>query len=125
MSLIAGLVARSTLVPSEADATRAELGDFDFKSSPAHKVLVAQFGPRVRLIELKNIILLAVTYLSLKYGKVLPKMSRNTKRSLQLMIKYINANYDDLVPVLRKMTLCDSEKQAMDLSNMRSSSATD
>jgi hypothetical protein len=42
-------------------------------------------------------------------------MSRNTKRSFPLLVKYIQTNYDIIIPVLPKMVLCDAHKQPIPL----------
>jgi hypothetical protein len=99
----------------EAKSVRAEIGNFDWYSSRAYSAVRRQFGETLRLKELKALIHAAVFYIKQKRGVDLPHMSRNTKRSFPLLVKYIQTNYDIIIPVLPKMVLCDAQKQPIPL----------
>ena len=77
----------------EAQAVAKELGDFNYETSPAFKAIQDYFGKDVRTKELKGIILTARFWLLKRKGIVLPELTRNEKRSLQLMVKYIERHY--------------------------------
>jgi hypothetical protein len=115
MSQIDTFPTRSPRTSTDPAAIQAELDGFDEKRSPADQATTARFGHGFRLLELKNGIRLAGFYLHHKYGRILPKMSRNATRNLKLTIKYVQTHYDELVPIFQKITLCDPQKQLMNL----------
>ncbi|MDR2646343.1 MAG: hypothetical protein LBC04_04195 [Holosporaceae bacterium] len=94
----------------EAAAVKEELGDFDCPKSRALKALQHHFGSNLRLKELKGILLSIICFLSRK-GVILPKPSRNTKRSFPLMIKYIDEHYGEIAPIFPDITLLNADRQ--------------
>lgn len=92
----------------EACAMKRELGTFDFESCPAWSAITYYFGRTLRLRELKGIVLSIIHHVS-ESGTTLPRLSRNSKRSLGLLVKYINDHYSIFVPLLRSVTLCDED----------------
>jgi hypothetical protein len=95
---------------SEAQAIREEIGDFDFGSSIALHEMFRLFGPHLRLMELKGIVLAVREFIKLKYAIELPRLTRNAKRSYPLLIKYIEANYNQMMPIMSTVSLCDKNK---------------
>lgn len=97
---------------AEARAVQMEIGDFDYLNSRGYAAIMYYFGTTLKLRELKGILMSAKTFVDKKYGKILPEISRNTKRSYPLMIKYIDDNFDRIVPVFPNMQILDgSQKQ--------------
>jgi hypothetical protein len=103
----------------EARAVHEEIGDFDWHNSLAYCAIKRYFGETLRLKELKGLIYAAALYLKEKQGKRLPDLSRNTKRNFPLLIKYVQANYEFIVPVLPKLSLCNADKQPLPLLDVR------
>jgi hypothetical protein len=100
---------------NEAKSVRDEIGDFDHEASQAYHAVHKCFGSTIRLKELRGIILTAVLYVKRRNGIELPKFSRNTNRSLPLMIKYIQCHAAELLPVFPMMTLMDEGRRPMPL----------
>jgi hypothetical protein len=94
----------------EALAVSQEIGDFVATASPAYALIRRQFGSCIRLVELKALVTAAIAVVQYKDRVVLPKMSRNTKRSWQLLVKYIDTHYGSLAPVFPNLTLCDKHR---------------
>jgi hypothetical protein len=94
----------------EAEGVRRELGSFDWESSPAHVAVLRYYGRTVRMAELRAIVLTATFWIQKSRGIQLTKLSRNAKRSLPLLIKYIQAHYDQIVPTFSRISLCTSDK---------------
>jgi hypothetical protein len=95
----------------EASAVKRELNGFNFELCPAWTAITYYFGRGIRLRELKGIVSSITYHLSHQSGMKLPPLSRNTKRSLGLLVKYINNHYTIFVPVFRFVKLCDENKQ--------------
>jgi hypothetical protein len=100
---------------SEARAVKEELGDFDPETSAALRVVREYFGSTIRLKELNGIVLSAKYYMKRRHNVELPNLSRNTKRSFALLIKYIETNYAQIVPVFPRLTLLDENKHPLPL----------
>jgi hypothetical protein len=94
----------------EAYAVREELGGFDFESCPAWRSVTDYFGTNIRLRELKGIMFALTCHIKGKSGLAIPGPSRNAKRNLPLLVKYINEHYSDFVPLFPSVTLCDDDK---------------
>jgi hypothetical protein len=94
----------------EAYAVREELGGFDFESCPAWRSITDYFGTNIRLRELKGIIYALTRYIKNQSGLAIPGPSRNAKRNLPLLVKYINDHYSVFVPLFPSVTLCDNNK---------------
>jgi hypothetical protein len=99
----------------EAMAMREELGDFDYMRSAAYAAIVAQFGSTLRLMELKGIICAIQMWWKLRHGTELPKLSRNTKRSLALLVKYIDDHYNEITPLFPHITIRNAMNQQIPL----------
>jgi hypothetical protein len=99
----------------EAIGVQREIGDFDYQSSPAFKAVLRHYGHTIRLCELKALVYTATFWLHKRRGITLPKLSRNAKRNLALLIKYIQTHYDHIVPVFSMMSLCTQEKVQLPL----------
>ncbi|MDR1032003.1 MAG: hypothetical protein LBL30_02675 [Holosporales bacterium] len=103
----------------EAEGVRRELGDFDYQSSRAQQAIIKHFGSTVRLKELKAIVESIRYYLGKKYGIALPKPSRNAKRNMPLLVKYIDEHYDHVVTIFSHISLCDKDKRRIPLLDAR------
>ncbi|MDR0580587.1 MAG: hypothetical protein LBG04_00510 [Holosporaceae bacterium] len=99
----------------EAQTIKKELGDFIFKESAAYAAIVYNFGENLRLKELRYIIESARYFLRERGGIELPELSRNTKRSFPLLVKYINDNYNNIVPLFGSIILTDANRQPIPL----------
>ena len=99
----------------EANAVRHELCGFRYRESPAYAAVLEYFGPDIRLRELKGMIYTAKKHILTKLGVGLPALSRNAKRSFPLLIKYIQDNYDILVPLFPKVWLYDEGRMPVTL----------
>lgn len=93
---------------NEAKAIKEALGGFDVYSSRAYKEIIKNYGKSLRLSELLGVINSLDIYLQIKGMKTLPKLTRNDKRSFQLLIKYVETNFDIIQPWLGHVHLCDS-----------------
>lgn len=93
----------------EAKAIEEELGDFDVNNSRAYKEVVKNYGSSVRMNELLGIINSLDTYFQIKGMQTLPKLTRNEKRSFQLLIKYVDRNFEIIQPLLGHVHLCNSK----------------
>lgn len=100
---------------TEARSVQMEIGDFDYLSSQAHAAIIHYFGTTLKLRELKGIVVSIRAFLESKHGIHLPQMSRNTKRSYPLMIKYIQDNLDAIVPVFPVIELLDERRNPVSL----------
>jgi hypothetical protein len=96
---------------SEARGVRQELGDYDHMHAGGWIAVTQAFGGAIRLRELKGLVYGVLHILEVRRGIRLPKMTRNTKRNMGLLIKYIDSHYDYIVPVFRQITLYDIDKQ--------------
>jgi hypothetical protein len=88
-----------------------ELGDYDYKHARGWSAVMQAFGSTIRLRELKGIVYGVLSFLETRRGIRLPKMTRNTKRNMGLLIKYIDSHYDHIVPVFRETSLYDIDKR--------------
>lgn len=104
---------------AEAHSVHNEIGSFDYTRSPAYMAILHFFGPTIKLRELKAIISALQLYLKNKSNIVLPPMSRNTKRSYPLLVKYIQDNFAILVPMFPNLTFLDENMQPVPLSGLR------
>ncbi|MDR1366061.1 MAG: hypothetical protein LBJ03_03150 [Holosporales bacterium] len=95
---------------ADADSMRREIDGFDCKDSPAYRLVQRHFGDNLRCKELKAILEAIQLYLA-QHGTQLPSLSRNTKRSFVLMIKYMQCHLDVIEPILPLIILCDANKQ--------------
>jgi hypothetical protein len=98
-------------VAAEARSVCQELGDYDDTHAGAWIAVMQPFGSAIRLRELKGIIYSILQILEVRRGIRLPKMTRNTKRNMGCLIKYINSHYEHIVPVFREISLYDINKQ--------------
>jgi hypothetical protein len=98
---------------AEARSVNHEIGDFDYGTCRAFLTFVRAFGGNVRLKEVKGIMYSAIAFLRDHRGVNLPRPTRNTKRSLPLLFKYMEDHHDDIAPLFRLMTLCDQNKQPL------------
>jgi hypothetical protein len=96
---------------SEARSIRQELGDYDYMHAGGWIAVTQAFGSAIRLRELKGIVDSILQVLEVRRGIRLPKMTRNTKRNMRLLIKYIDSHYEHIVPVFREISLYDVNKQ--------------
>jgi hypothetical protein len=99
----------------EAMVMKEELGDFDYLRSAAYGAIVAQFGITLRLMELKGIIYAIQMWWKLRHGTELPKLSRNTKRSFALLVKYVNDHYNEITPVFPHVSIRNADNQQIPL----------
>ncbi len=101
----------------EANNVKEKLGDFDFYHSKAYETVINNFGRSVRLCELLGIIDSIRQYAFIKSCQTIPVSNRDEKRSFPLLIKYIETNYDLIVPYFHFVKLCDSNGKpiALDL----------
>jgi hypothetical protein len=99
----------------EAQAVRKEIGNFQYETSRGFQAVQQNFGSTIRLLELKGIVMSAIHYVKRRHRTVLPKLSRNAKRSFPLMIKYINTHYEVITPTFRFMTLLDENHRPLPL----------
>lgn len=100
---------------NEAKSIKDELGDFNVYQSDAYIKVVKQFGHSIRFSELLGIINSIQIFLQMKENKTLPHVSRNEKRSFQLLIKYIETNKELIFPYLPYISLCNSSFQKIPL----------
>jgi hypothetical protein len=92
----------------EARVVREELNGFEHKRCPAWRAITDRFGGGIRLRELRGIVFAIQFHIEKKTGRVLPPPSRTTKRSLPLLVKYINEHSGDVLPYFPLVTLCDA-----------------
>jgi hypothetical protein len=97
----------------EAQVVRDELGDFDYATSVAWKAITDYFGVNLRLRELKGIVFGLIHHIQNLSGVELPMPSRNAKRNLPLLVKYVNTHYAELAPFFRCVRLYDEDWQAI------------
>jgi hypothetical protein len=95
----------------EAQVVRDELKDFDYKASEAWRAITDHFGVNLRLPELKGIIYGIIQHINNLSGVRLPMPSRNAKRNLPLLVKYVDFHYTMIVPFFRCAKLYDEEWQ--------------
>ena len=93
----------------EARAVRRELGEFRYESSPTYAAIIRHFGLSLSLQELRGIVLSIKDLLEHECGLKLPPMTRNTKRTKALLIKYMHENQNYFLPMLQNVTLCDRD----------------
>jgi hypothetical protein len=97
----------------EARAVKNELGSFEVDSSRASQLISELFTWQIRMRELKLVVESAREYLRTRKGKELPPLSRSTKRSKDLLTKYIDDHFADLAPVLSAADIEDSENKPL------------
>jgi hypothetical protein len=102
---------------SEAFAACEELADFDYLHSAAWSAIIDVFGATIRLRELKGVLYAIQAFLRVRSGVELPKVSRNAKRNMGLLVKYINEHYNEVVPVFRHVSLRGGGGQPLPLLN--------
>lgn len=100
---------------NEAKVIRDEIGDFNINESIAYKTIIKYFGRSVRLSEVLGILNSIQIYLQIKTKTTLPLISRNEKRSFQLLMKYIERNSELIFPFFQYISLCDSSFQIIPL----------
>lgn len=76
----------------EANSVKRELGSFDAKSSEAYKELTNRFSKDVTLDALKQV----ANILRQRKCDKLPPITRNAKRSLSLLIKWYQDNWNEI-----------------------------
>jgi len=96
---------------SEAFACAEELGSFDYLSCPAWQTIVKLFGTSLRLRELKGIVYAVRAHVRATRGAELPMPSRNAKRNIPLLVRYINANHEVFAQILPKLALLDDQRR--------------
>jgi hypothetical protein len=94
---------------SEAMAVRRELGNFDPDNSRASAAIRDSFG-QLKIRELKAVVRVVQDVLARRHGISLPPLTRNTKRSHQLLVKYVDEHYDRIVPVFQMITLLNEDR---------------
>jgi hypothetical protein len=94
----------------EAQAVKKELDGFAFSQSRAWKAITDHFGSNLRLRELKAMVNSLLIHIRETTGETLPEPSRNAKRSVGLLVKYIESHYDRLVPYFPSIVFCDDNK---------------
>jgi hypothetical protein len=99
----------------EAQQVRNELGTFDYQCSRAWASIEYYFGASIRLRELKGIISAITGYLRMRRGVDLPELSRNTKRSVPLMVKYVEMHSEYFLPLFPCVSLADIHKEVIPL----------
>lgn len=99
----------------EANKIKGKIGDFDAYHSRAYETIINNFGRSVRLNELLGIINSIRQYAFLKNHQGIPAPNRDEKRSFPLLIKYIETNYDLIVPYFPFIELCDSNGKPIEL----------
>jgi hypothetical protein len=97
----------------EANVVRKGLNGFDFQSSPAWRAVTDHFGTNTRLRELKGIVFALIAHIENQSKITLPALSRNEKRNLPLLVKYIDSHFSVLVPLFRCVTLCDENQEVI------------
>lgn len=100
---------------AEAKAIKEELGDFDAFNSMAYREIIKHFGIDIRHNEVLGILNSINIYLQMKKNTALPIISRNEKRSLLLLIKYIEKNSELILPYFQYINLCDDNFQKIPL----------
>lgn len=101
----------------EANAIRMKLGNFDMHASPAYAAVLRYFGPSLSFRELKGIVNSVIDFLARRRSIQLDPVTRLAKRSLPLFIKYIQDNYEVLVPCFAAITCYDSDRTLIQLPN--------
>lgn len=99
----------------EAKAIKDELGNFNLYNSDAYKTIIKNFGHSIRFSELLGIINSINIILKIKYKTVLPEVTRNEKRSFQLLIKYVERNKELIYPYFQYISLGNSNFQKISL----------
>jgi hypothetical protein len=94
----------------EAKVMKEELDGFEFSMSRAWKAITEHFGTNLRLREMKAMVSALVFHIKETTGELLPMPSRNAKRSVALLVKYIDTHYDRLVPYFSQVEFCDERK---------------
>lgn len=102
---------------NEAKLIKEKLGNFDFHHSQSYQKFIQNFGRSVRLTEILAIVSAIDSILQIKRNYVLPKITRNEKRSIPLLFKYIENNKDAILPYLDRISLCDSSFHKIALDN--------
>lgn len=98
----------------DALSMHKEIGTFNPVNSAAYITLIHYFGTTIKLRELKGIIMSLVTHLEKRHNIKLMPMSRNTKRSYTLLIKYFQDNIHFLAPLLPLIRLYNSNGDAVE-----------
>jgi hypothetical protein len=99
----------------EAQAIKEELGEFAFHTSRAWDAITQHFGFSLRLREMKAMVHGLLIHIKRTTGEALPPLSRNAKRSIAVLVKYVDTYYDRLVPYFSSVTLCDDDKEPIRL----------
>jgi hypothetical protein len=70
-----------------------------------------EFGSSIHLRELKGILYVIQDYIRDRDGHPLPPLSRNSKRSFPLLIKYIEEHFDIVAPIFCRITLLNAKME--------------
>jgi hypothetical protein len=73
----------------EALVVSRTLGDFDHTKSPAWPELMALFGGKIKINELKSL----ATAIQTVFARDLPKLGRTTTRRMPLIVKWFDENW--------------------------------
>jgi hypothetical protein len=99
----------------EAQQVRLELAGFDYQSSRAWRHVKHHFGASIRLRELKGIVTSIILFIKMKHGIDLPRLSRNAKRCVPLLVKYIDEHHDYFLPLFHHVNLEGADKKVIPL----------
>lgn len=99
----------------EANNIKEKLGNFDAYHSRAYETVINNFGRSVRLNELLGIIASIRQYAFIKNHQGIQAPNRDEKRSFLLLIKYIETNYDLIVPYFSLVKLRDKDGKPISL----------
>jgi hypothetical protein len=92
---------------AEAKSVHEELDGFDYFQSQAWLAIVQLFGGVIKLRDLRAIVSAVRIHLQVKEGIILPQLSRNARRNMGLLVRYIQSNGTSILPVLSRVVLTD------------------
>jgi hypothetical protein len=92
---------------AEAKSVHEELDGFNYFQSQAWLAIVQLFGGAIKLRDLRAIVSAVRFHLHAKEGIILPQLSRNAKRNMGLLVRYIQFNETSILPVLSQVVLMD------------------
>ncbi|MDR0753529.1 MAG: hypothetical protein LBE95_02600 [Holosporaceae bacterium] len=82
----------------QSQVVRDELGDFYYRESQAFEAIMSYFGA-LSMNQLLSVLEL------IAYTMEAPELTRREKRSFPLMVKYVQDNYDNIVPLFKEIEL--------------------